>query len=145
MLRVPELLAGAGRAVRADAVAVGGALPWCDIASLDPPYNQHRYYTNYHVWETLVAWDAPEPYGLACKRADARDPSTKSPFNSRATMATALAEVIAAVRARVVVVSFSNEGWVSLDDLVRICSARGAVRVLSFDSKRYVGAQIGIH
>ena len=31
-----------------------------DLAYLDPPYNQHRYFTNYHVWETLVAWDAPD-------------------------------------------------------------------------------------
>ena len=60
-------------------------------------------------------------------------------------MASALAEIIAAAPARVVIVSFSNEGWVSLGDLVRMCSVRGAVRVLSFDSKRYVGAQIGIH
>ena len=46
-----------------------------DLAYLDPPYNQHRYFTNYHVWETLVAWDAPEHYGVACKRIDARDDS----------------------------------------------------------------------
>jgi adenine-specific DNA-methyltransferase len=26
-----------------------------------------------------------------------------------------------------------------------VCAARGAVEVLEFDSKRYVGAQIGIH
>jgi adenine-specific DNA methylase len=23
---------------------------------MDPPYNQHRYFTNYHIWETLVRW-----------------------------------------------------------------------------------------
>src|SRR5207247_7263013 len=116
-LRVPELLVGAGHAVRGDAVALAGALGPFDVAYLDPPYNQHRYFTNYHVWETLVAWDAPEHYGIACKRADARDPATKSIFNSRATMASALAEIIAAAPARVVIVSFSNEGWVSLGDL----------------------------
>ena len=44
-----------------------------DLAYLDPPYNQHRYFTNYHVWETIVAWDRPEHYGVACKRVDARD------------------------------------------------------------------------
>ena len=44
-----------------------------DLMYLDPPYNQHRYFTNYHVWETLVRWDEPEHYGIACKRVDARD------------------------------------------------------------------------
>jgi len=77
-LRVPELLAGTGRAVRADATEVAGTLGPFDFAYLDPPYNQHRYFTNYHVWETLVAWDAPEHYGVACKRVDARDPATRS-------------------------------------------------------------------
>ena len=76
-LRVPELLAGGGRAIRGDAVELvrGRALGHFDLAYLDPPYNQHRYFTNYHVWETLVAWDAPEAYGVARKRVDARDPS----------------------------------------------------------------------
>ena len=50
---------------------------------LDPPYNQHRYFTNYHVWETLVRWDEPAHYGIACKRVDARDDSTRSVFNSK--------------------------------------------------------------
>ena len=35
-------------------------LPAVDLVYLDPPYNQHRYATNYHVWETLVRWDAPD-------------------------------------------------------------------------------------
>ncbi len=50
---------------------------------LDPPYNQHRYFTNYHVWETLVRGDEPEHYGIACKRLDAREDSTRSVFNSK--------------------------------------------------------------
>ncbi len=64
-LRVPELLTGPGRAVKGDAVELAPVLGHFDLAYLDPPYNQHRYFTNYHVWETLVAWDAPEAYGVA--------------------------------------------------------------------------------
>ncbi|HLK43958.1 MAG TPA: DNA adenine methylase, partial [Thermoleophilia bacterium] len=51
-LRVPALLPGPGLAVRGDAVALAPKLPAADLAYLDPPYNQHRYFTNYHVWET---------------------------------------------------------------------------------------------
>ncbi len=90
-LRVPVLLAGRGRAIRGDALEVVRMVGSFDLAYIDPPYNQHRYFTNYHVWETLVAWDAPEHYGVACKRIDARDPSTRSPFNSKRTMPAALA------------------------------------------------------
>jgi adenine-specific DNA-methyltransferase len=144
-LRVPALIAGPGHAIRADAAEAVKWLPEVDLAYVDPPYNQHRYFTNYHVWETLVAWDAPETYGVACKRTDARDPATRSRFNAKAEIAEALAEVIAGIRARVLLLSFSNEGWIRLADLVGMASARGHVRVLAFDSKRYVGAQIGIH
>lgn len=145
VLRRPELLAGTGRAVRADAAEVAGTLGPFDLAYLDPPYNQHRYFTNYHVWETLVAWDAPEHYGVACKRVDSRDDATKSVFNAKRRMPDALRSVIAAVDARLVVVSYNDESWLSADELVAACSVHGHVEVLAFDSKRYVGAQIGIH
>jgi adenine-specific DNA-methyltransferase len=144
-LRVPELLPGDGVAVQGDAQVVTPTLPACDLAYLDPPYNQHRYFTNYHVWETLVAWDAPEHYGVACKRVDARDDATKSVFNRRRLMPDALRQVIAAVRARVVVVSYNDESWVSVDELRDMCALHGHVEVLAFDSRRYVGARIGIH
>jgi len=144
-LRVPELLPGAGRAVRADACDAVHELGPFDLAYLDPPYNQHRYFTNYHVWETLVAWDAPEHYGVACKRVDARDEHTKSVFNRKRGMPEALRDVVCAVDAEVLVLSYNDESWLSFDDLVDMCSPRGAVEVLSFDQARYVGARIGIH
>ncbi len=145
-LRMPELVGGCGSALRADAVDAVKSLGPFDVAYLDPPYNQHRYFTNYHVWETLVAWDAPEHYGIACKRIDARAPETKSVFNRRRDMPAALASVIRTVDAALVVVSYNNESWVDIDELEAICRERGgAVATLAFDSRRYVGAQIGIH
>jgi adenine-specific DNA-methyltransferase len=144
-MRVPELLQGAGRAVRGDAVQIAGELGHFDLAYLDPPYNQHRYFTNYHVWETLVAWDRPDHYGVACKRIDARHETTKSVFNRKRQMPDALRRTIAAVDADIVVVSYNDESWLTLDELLEMCSERERVVALEFDSKRYVGAQIGIH
>ena len=136
-----------------------------DLAYLDPPYNQHRYFTNYHVWETLVAWDAPEAYGVARKRLDARDPSTHSVFNSKKTMPAALASVVQSVDCDLLVLSYNNESWLGLEELEAMCSIQAsssgrsgtsggsgvrrsrtqrAVATLSFDSARYVGARIGI-
>jgi adenine-specific DNA-methyltransferase len=112
------------------------------IASLAAGY---RYFTNYHVWETLIRWDAPDHYGVACKRADSRSAATRSDFNSKQTMPTALAGLVAAVDATVVVVSYNDESWLGREELAGMCAARGHVEVLEFDSKRYVGAQIGIH
>ena len=146
-LRAPELLRRSGRrrcaATRASSPARLGPF---DFAYLDPPYNQHRYFTNYHIWETLVAWDAPVHYGVACKRVDARDPETHSAFNERRRMADALAGVIRDVDAEVIAVSYNDESWVTIEQLEAMVAARGgAVCTLAFDSRRYVGAQIGIH
>ena len=144
-LRRPDLLAGPGVAHRGDALALLPTLGSFDFAYLDPPYNQHRYEANYHVWETLVAWDTPVHYGVACKRDELADRALTSPFNRRRQMPAALAACIEGVDAKVVVVSYNDESWIALDELTDMCRARGAVEVLAFDSKRYVGAQIGVH
>ena len=102
-LRVPELLRRRrGRRARATPSTLVDRLPEVDLAYLDPPYNQHRYVGNYHVWETLVAWDCPDHYGVACKRVDVRDPVTSSVFNRRREAPDALARLVPAVRAEVV-------------------------------------------
>ncbi|NQU36656.1 MAG: DNA adenine methylase [Actinobacteria bacterium] len=145
-LRVPDLLPGPGRSINGDARTVASTLEDVDLAYLDPPYNQHRYFTNYHIWETLVRWDSPEHYGIACKRIDSRDAETKSPYNSRKTMPEELRKTIEAVKARTLVVSYNNESWVTADELLEWCvQGREDATLLAFDSKRYVGAQIGIH
>ena len=53
--------------------------------------------------------------------------------------------MIADARARVVVVSYNDEAWVSAEELRDMCSIHGHVEVLSFESRRDVGVQIGIH
>lgn len=145
-LRVPDVLpraaAGKGEAHQLDAREAAGALE-ADVAYVDPPYNQHSYLGNYHVWETLVRWDRPDVYGTACKRVDVRDRT--SPFNRKRAARDALADVLGAIRARALVVSFSDEGYVTREELESMLRARGDVTVLCRDYKRYVGAQIGIY
>lgn len=141
-LRLPELLPGPGRALQLEA-AEAAAEAEADVVYIDPPYNQHRYMGNYHVWETLVRWDAPEAYGVAQKRVQCRD--YVSDFNRKRRIHGALAEVISATRARHLVVSFNNEGYVSRDEMHALLAERGHVGDVGVDFKRYVGAQIGIH
>jgi adenine-specific DNA-methyltransferase len=145
-LRRPELIPGPGFTVGGDASETVDELEPVDLMYLDPPYNQHRYFTNYHIWETLVRWDEPEPYGIACKRIDSRDVSTKSVFNRKREMPVALSSVLHRAKARVVVVSYNNESWITAEQMMHALREAGHedVRMLAFDSKRYVGAQIGI-
>lgn len=144
-LRLPELIEGEGRALRLDAREAVRLLGHYDVAYLDPPYNQHSYYRNYHVWETLVRGDAPPSYGVARKREDCR--TTRSVFNARGGAAeAALAEVLETLPARHAILSFSDEGFISLAALRGMLERRfGEVAGVPVPSRRYVGAKIGIH
>ena len=150
-LRVPELIPrvahGPCEAHRLEASDAAAKLQ-ADIAYLDPPYNQHSYLSNYHIWETLVTWDHPAAYGVACKREDCR--VRKSPFNIRSTFAAAMGRVLASLSAPRLVISFSDEGFITaagMEQLIRdsLGSEPLAIDVHSTDYKRYVGAQIGIY
>jgi adenine-specific DNA-methyltransferase len=145
-LRLPDLLPcaknGAGDAHALDALDAAAALD-ADLVYLDPPYNQHSYLGNYHVWETLVRWDAPDVYGVAQKRIDVRE--RKSAFNSKRQIAEALTQVVAACRAPRLLVSFSNEGAIRHSEMVALLSSRGSVSTLSRGHGRYIGSQIGVY
>lgn len=149
-LRMPAVLPrprfGKGAAFCLDALDAARLLEG-DVAYIDPPYNQHSYLRNYHIWETLVRWDKPAVYGVACKRADCKE--RPSEFNSRTRIAAALEQLFHAVRAPTIVVSFSNEGYVSRPQMEVMLSSlwNGQARVVTMeqDYKRYVGAQIGIY
>jgi adenine-specific DNA-methyltransferase len=141
-LRVPDMLDGAGSASCLDAREAARRRR-VDLAYLDPPYNQHSYLGNYHVWESLVRWDKPEVYGVAMKRTDVRERA--SAFNRRGAIAPALREVLEAVKARYLLVSFSDEGYLPLATLRALLAERGAVRAVSVPHRRYIGHQIGIY
>jgi len=145
-LRMPDVLPraqhGKGSAHQLDAADAVVTLR-ADVAYLDPPYNQHKYLGNYHIWESLVLWDKPEVYGIACKRIDCKDRS--SAFNSRTHSLASLTHVIENVQAKHLVVSFNNEGYFDRETLEALLRARGEVVVIETDFKRYVGAQIGIY
>ena len=145
-LRLPNLLpraeSGKGRAYHSDAIDAVEHLS-ADIAYLDPPYNQHKYLGNYHIWETLVKWDQPETYGVARKRVDVR--SRHSAFNAKRKIAIALRRVIDKLDVKHLIVSFSDEGYISKEEMIELLSTRGEVQVIARDYRRYIGAQIGIY
>lgn len=145
-LRLPDLLprpaAGRCEAHGLESREAAARLT-ADLAYIDPPYNQHTYIGNYHVWESLVRWDKPEVYGVACKRIDCR--TRKSDFNSKRKAEDALRAFLRGVDCRFLIVSFNNEGYIDRALMEELLAEHGDVHTVSHDYKRYVGAQIGIH
>ena len=142
-LRMPELIPGPrGTVLRQDANELAPKLD-VDLVYVDPPYNNHSYFSNYHVWETLVRWDAPEQYGVAGKRVDCRE--RKSRYNFRRQASAALAELLGDLRAPWLLLSFNDEGFHDPLHVEELLAERGHVGRIEIESKRYVGAQIGIY
>jgi len=142
-LRLPNLLPGSGLAVQSDANLLASTLEDVDLVYIDPPYNQHSYFSNYHVWETLIRNDRPDVYGIANKRIDCR--VQKSDYNSKQRIVQALDDLITSVRSTYLLVSFSTEGYLGIGHIEDMLQGRGYVASTSVDFKRYVGAQIGIY
>jgi adenine-specific DNA-methyltransferase len=125
-----------------DALHLADALPTrADVVYVDPPYNQHPYASNYHVLNSLVLWDKPElppPTQRGWKagiRADWTE--RRSPFNSRLAAANAFATLLQRLDAPHVLVSYSTDGTIPLDQLVRIAGEHGSLAVHSRSHKRY--------
>ena len=145
-LRVPKMVEGhVGQTFQGDIFDVTPKVN-ADLAYLDPPYNQHKYIGNYHIWETFCRWDKPESYGKAMKRVDCRE--RKSPFNSRPKFKDAFDRLIESLNTKHIVVSFSNESYISKDEVITTLVKHRGIEPTVYtreNYKRYVGAKIGIH
>jgi adenine-specific DNA-methyltransferase len=144
-LTVPPLLPGPGRAIHADALTI--AMPRTQLAYLDPPYNQHSYLRNYHVYETLARGDEPATYGMANKRLDLQGPQGRSPFNSKRESATAIRESILKANAETTIVSFSTDAWATPELVSTALYEAGhtQVEILTQPHRRHVSSLLGQH
>ncbi len=141
-LRIPEMLNGSGEGHHLRMPEQIDEVPRVDFAYFDPPYNQHSYVGNYHIWETMARGDKPETYGVARKRIDIRDKSTGSPFNRKNEIKEALRNTVQGAKADFRLVSYSDDTWLSLDDLLEITGPDSIA--LAVSQRRYIGAKIGI-
>ncbi len=103
-----------------------------DIIYADPPYNQHQYSANYNHLTTLALNDRYEPGKVVQgSRAGIRKTHTRSDFcysskskNDKSLMLAekAFIEFIDGVKAKYIVMSYNNEGVVSIDRLMDLMS-----------------------
>lgn len=130
--------------VREDAADIAGEIG-CDIAYLDPPYNQHQYGANYHLLNTVALWDKPligrriSGNGMRDKAAIRTDWRTlrRSPYCYKRSAQEAFEELISRVRARYILVSYSTDGIVPVEDLLSCLEERGEMSVVVRRYKRY--------
>ena len=104
-----------------------------DILYMDPPYNERKYSTNYHILETIAYGDMPEIKGKAGVRCD----GVISKFNSRRNALNALEDIIKNAKFKYIFLSYNDEGIMKIDDIKRIMEKYGKYKRYEKNHKRY--------
>lgn len=105
-------------------VLTPGVLSEVDAVYADPPYSFVHYSRFYHVLETLVRYDYPDSEHFGRYRGDRH----QSDFCIRTKVAGAFDDLAHPVSSAglPLVISYSNTGMISLEDIVGICQRRCA-------------------
>lgn len=121
-----------------DANALAAKLPPLDFAYIDPPYNQHPYGSNYFMLNLIVNYQRPENVSrVSGIPADWR----RSDYNVKSRSADLLQQLLADVRAKFVLVSFNNEGFIGLTRMSEMLSAFGRVDVFEMKYNAFRGSR----
>ncbi len=113
-----------------------------DLVYIDPPYNSRQYCDAYHLLENVARWEKPEVYGVAKKMN--RDNIKSDYCTINATKA--FEELIANTKAKYILLSYNNmaqkgndrsNAKISDEDIMRILSAKGKVKVFTKEYKAF--------
>lgn len=102
-----------------------------DVVYLDPPYTKRQYASYYHILETIVCGDEPVVEGVSGLRPWKEKASV---FCYKTKALKALIELIISQKAHRVVLSYSNEGHVILDELIEELTPYGTVKLFELSS-----------
>lgn len=113
-----------------------------DLIYIDPPYNSRQYCDAYHLLENVARWEKPEVFGVARKMDRT---ALKSDYcTQKATVA--FENLIDSIHAKYILLSYNNmankgndrsNAKISDDDIMKILSKKGEVKVFSEDYKAF--------
>jgi adenine-specific DNA-methyltransferase len=113
-----------------------------DLVYIDPPYNSRQYCDAYHLLENVARWEKPEVFGVA-KKMDRT--ALKSRYCTKGA-SEAFEDLIKQLKCKYIVLSYNNmakkgndrsNARISDDDIFRILSAKGEVKVFSEEYKAF--------
>lgn len=113
-----------------------------DLVYIDPPYNSRQYCDAYHLLENVARWEKPAVTGVALKM-DRR--KLKSDYCT-SSAAKAFEDLVSKIKAKYILLSYNNmaekgngrsNAKISDDDIMRILSRKGKVKVFSEKYKAF--------
>ncbi len=108
-----------------------------DFVYLDPPYNSRSYFSNYFLLEIVAkGWFELKPIPQG-QTGIPKNLSVKSEFTSKQNAIGAFHNVLSRAEAKVIAISYNNEGIVSQEKLVEVLKNYGKTEVYEVEHKRY--------
>lgn len=105
-----------------------------DVCYIDPPYMKRQYAANYHILETIARGDFPNTIGKSGLR-DWWDQHSK--FCTKTKIRDSFSKVITEMNCNKFIISYSEDGLLSLDELIELFSLFGDVTYKIIEYSRF--------
>lgn len=105
-----------------------------DLCYIDPPYMKRQYAANYHILETIARGDFPDAVGKSGLR-DWWDQHSK--FCTKTEIRSSFEKVISSMDCPKFFISYSEDGLLSIEELMELFSKFGRVSYRSIEYPRF--------
>ena len=105
-----------------------------DVCYIDPPYMKRQYAANYHILETIARGDFPNTIGKSGLR-DWWDQHSK--FCTKTKIRDSFSKVITEMNCNKFIISYSEDGLLSLNELIELFSQFGDVTYKTIEYSRF--------
>lgn len=124
--------------LKEDVNVLAPKLPAVDLVYMDPPYNQHPYGSNYFMLNLINSYKMPTEIS---KVSGIPTDWNKSQFNKKQTAKSSMQDLCEKLNAKYLLISFSDDGFISRDEMVEMLSEIGDVRVLDKEYNTFRGCR----
>jgi len=121
-----------------DANELAKKLKNTDLVYLDPPYNQHPYGSNYFMLNLITTYRQPERVSrVSGIPVDWR----RSGYNVKSKSLALLEDLVYSIDANFVLISFNNEGFISLEKMTNMLSNIGKLDLTEIRYNAFKGSR----
>ena len=123
---------------REDANKLAKDLPEVDLAYMDPPYNQHPYGSNYFMLNLIDTYEKPKDIS---KVSGIPKGWNKSDYNKKQSAKESMLDICVNAKAKYLLISFSDDGFITKDEMVKMLSDIGEVKVFDKEYNTFRGSR----
>ena len=121
-----------------DANIISKKIKEIDLTYIDPPYNQHPYSANYFMLNLLASYKRPNKISLI---SGIPTDWNRSGYNIKNQSAILLKDLIYNLDSKFLLISFNNEGFISLCEMQNILQEIGIVNTIEIPYNTFRGSR----